>query len=234
MNKEAFKDKYGVENVYTWSGYIDDDREAGVLKLIITISGSLNISPSYYSTIAIGEGLGVYIDYNYASTEPFNVILDKPVDGFSFLGTDDFGSEYNRYKKYLPDTYNEGIGFNDFNTGAEFFKKRTDNELGHKVVSAIFKDLESALWAFGATLKHRKDTFLRHAKEFGYRRPSEDETAYWVYVYFQGEGRARTWLRANKGFNINNNMSDRGQVHKLAMERLASWRYLQSKRIFSH
>ena len=33
------------------------------------------------------------------------MIIDQPLSGFDVLGTDDFSSEFSRYKKYLPYTY---------------------------------------------------------------------------------------------------------------------------------
>ncbi|MBL3659111.1 hypothetical protein, partial [Fulvivirga sediminis] len=112
------------------------------------------------------------------------------------LGTDDFGSEFVRYKKYLPKSYNEGSSEADLLHDAEFIQDTRINELGQQTQSALFKDLESALWAFGATLAHRKDRFLAKAKALGYGNPTEDQLAYWTYVYYQGEGNAARWLQA--------------------------------------
>ncbi|MDH7446805.1 hypothetical protein [Aquimarina sp. 2201CG14-23] len=231
--KEDLRKKYDARKVYGWSGYVDDPSEAAILTLMEDISADLGIIPSYFNTIAVGEGLNLFVDDNYDPKPPHHVIIDQPLSGFNVLGTDDFGSEFPRYKKYLPKTYNEGKTKADFKTGAEFIQEVRTNELGKKTISGIFKDLESALWAFGATLAHRQNLFLSHASSFAYGTPTEDQQAYWTYVYYQGEGNAKRWLKANKGFDITTNKSSRGQVHILATERLATWRYVQTKKIFS-
>ncbi|WP_103070929.1 hypothetical protein [Aquimarina sediminis] len=231
--KQELKDKYGARKVYGWSGYVDDPEEAAILTLMEDISTELGIIPSYFNTIAVGEGLNLFVESNYDPAPPHNVIIDQQLSGFDVLGTDDFGSEFFRYKKYLPKTYNEGATLADLSTGAEFVQESRINELGKTTISGTFKDLESALWAFGATLAHRKDRFLKAAKDFGYGTPTEDQLAYWTYVYYQGEGNARRWLKSNKGLDITTNKSERGQVNILATERVATWRYVQTKGIFS-
>ncbi|MBL3658996.1 hypothetical protein JL102_23260, partial [Fulvivirga sp. 2943] len=57
--------------------------------------------------------------------------------------------------------------------------------------------------------------------------------AYWTYVYYQGEGNAARWLQANRGLDYNTNKAERGMVHTLALERVATWRYVLTKGIFS-
>ncbi len=231
--KEELRKKYDARKVYGWSGYVDDPNEKAVLDLMEKISKDLGLIPSYFNTIAVGEGLNLFIDSNYDVKPPNNVIINKPLNGFDVLGTDDFGSEFPRYKKYLPSTFNEGSSMADFKSGAEFYQKEETNELGNKTITGVFKDLESALWAFGATLAHRKDLFVNYGKSLGYGKPTEDEQAYWNYVYYQGEGNAKRWLKSNKGYDIKTNKTERGQVHTLATERLATWRYVQTKKIFS-
>lgn len=89
------------------------------------------------------------------------------------------------------------------------------------------------MWAFGATLAHRKDLFINQGKNLVYGTPSEDQLAYWIYVYYQGEGNAKRWLKSNESYDITKNKTERGQVHTLATERVATWRYVQTKNIFS-
>lgn len=231
--KEELRDKYDARKVYGWSGYVDEPKEVIVLSIMEKISKDLGIIPSYFNTIAVGEGLNLFIDNHYDPNPPYNVVIDQPLSGFDVLGTDDFGSEFNRYKKYLPNTFNEGKTRADFKTGAEFIQETRINELNRETISGVFEDLESALWAFGATLAHRQNLFLSHASSFGYGTPTEDQLAYWTYVYYQGEGNAKRWLKSNKGFDITTKKSERGMVHILATERLATWRYVQTKKIFS-
>ncbi len=245
-SKEAFKSKYGADKVYQWSGYLDEPREANVVALIEKIAAKQNLIPSYFATIAIGEGLGLYIDNNYhfvnkKKTKTGKIIkIEKvktnvKIDGFEYLGTDDFGSDFIRYKKYLPKDYNKGKTTADFKNKlqAEFITVSRINELNKETTSALFKNLESALWAFGATLKHRLERCKLKGKNLGYSNPTEDQLAYWTYVFFQGEGNATRWLTNNKSFKYKSNASARGEVNRLALNRLATWRFLQSYNLFT-
>lgn len=236
--REGFRKKYNARKVYRWTGYADDKEEKPLVTLIEKIAKKQNLIPSYFYTIAIGEGLGAtYIDlpssFNNFSLPTKLLRTDLEINGFDVLGVDDFGSEYSRYKKHLPNTYNMSTEKNKFSPGSEFYQEDRINELIKSTKSAIFKDLESALWAFGSTVAHRKELFIKHGKELGYGSPTDDQTAYWIYVYFQGEGRAKRWLKSNGSYNITTKKTERGQVNTLATERLATWRYVQSEKLFS-
>lgn len=241
--REDFRSKYNARKVYEWTGYADEPKEKPLVTLIEKIAKKQNLIPSYFYTMAIGEGLGLaYID-DLSSYKDISLPTEKPklllktdleINGFNALGVDDFGSEYPRYKKYLPKTYNMSTEKNKFSLDSEFYQEDRKNELGRTTKSAVFKDLESALWAFGSTVAHRKGLFIKHGKELGYKSsPTDDQTAYWIYVYFQGEGNAKRWLKSNGGYNITTKKTERGQVNTLATERLATWRYIQSKKLFS-
>ncbi len=67
-----------------------------------------HFTPSFLYTIAVGEGLGLWIDANYASNAPHNVMVENEVSGFDALGTDHFAGDITRLKKYLPADFNEG------------------------------------------------------------------------------------------------------------------------------
>ena len=85
--------------------------------------------------------------------------------------------------------------------------------------------------------------FLRHATELGYPTPSEDELAYWTYIYYQGEGQARRWLQSAGSLDIyarNNGCypdcnvtASTRDANDVALSNLASWRYLQWANIFT-
>ena len=232
--KDELKLRYKARKVFGWSGYADDPKEKPLADLIERIAKERNFIPSYLYTIAIGEGLGFnYVDilsnYSPDPADPKEKLLrtDKPINGFQALGVDDFSDDFPRVKKYLPSDYNEGD---------EFTKKTIRRkEWGKTIVnSAEFKDLESALYGFAAILAHRRDLFLKHAKEFKYVSITEDQQAYWTYIYFQGEGRGRQYLKANLSADYGKAaVSSMKEVKQKSLERLATWRYVQTKKIFS-
>jgi hypothetical protein len=218
--------QFNVKKVYRWSGYVDDKREQNVVTIIENAAKLNNLIPSFLCTIAIGEGFGLWIDDNYGA---HSVNVNNPVDGFGSLGLDHFGSDFNRTKKYLPKDYNEGD---------EFTKDSAVNEHGNDVQTALFKNVKSGIQALSGTLALRKQIFLNHSRLFGYIKsfgnPNNEQLAFWLYVYFQGEGRAKKYLELNKNFDYSQKApSYMIQIQHLSLERLAAWKYLQSKKIFS-
>jgi len=188
-------------------------------------------------------------DYNYNiaknedGTETKTLITERHMNGFMLAGTDDFGSEYSRYQKYLPSDFNVGSSEAELDTGAEFAVITEENEWGKETLSAKFNNLESMIYGFGATLSHRRDLFKQHAKELGHTQISEDELAYWTYMYYQGEGRARRVLSAAKSLDIYgrngcwpddcNVTAENRDPNDVSLSNLASWRYLQTFNLFS-
>lgn len=234
--REDFRSKYNAKRVYEWSGYANEPKEKPLVTLIEQVAKEQNFIPSYLYTIAIGEGLGwtyVDLDTNFSniSLDPTKEQLllktDITIDGFNSLGVDDFSDDFPRVKKYLPKDYNRG---DEYNTA-----KIKRNEWGKKEVnSATFKNLKSALQGYSAILAHRRDLFKKHAKELAYGKFTEDQQAFWTYCYFQGEGRAKSYLINNKSFDYTKNaVSSMKAVKQKALERLATWRYIQTKNIFS-
>lgn len=225
-NKAKISRIYGNRKVYEWTGYINDSREANVVQLIedtcVTIP---SIFPSLLYTIAAGEGLILWIDSNYDPSPPHNVMINNRINGFNYLGTDDFGGDFARYQPFLPSSYNEGDEFDIY---------YATNELGQQVVSADFKNLESGLLGIGAVIAHRKNKFISDASDLGYINPNIDQTVFWTYVYFQGEGRAKSYLTANNGFDFTKQSpANMREIRRLALERLATWRYIKTKNILS-
>ena len=100
--------------------------------------------------------------------------------------------------------------------------------------SAIFDGLESAIEGIGAILAHKIELFNKQLKNLGYPKPSDNEKAYWYYAYFQAEGDANRALKANKGYGfLNHQAATSPEVHRLCLERVATWRYLFEFNIFS-
>ncbi len=83
-------------------------------------------------------------------------------------------------------------------------------------------------------LSHRRALVLKHAAELGYSAPTEDQEAFWIYVYYQGEGRGKSYMESNGDLNYDKNPPSKMRVIKrLAIERLATWRYMQTKKLFT-
>lgn len=227
--KAEIQKKYNVLPK-AYGGYANDAKEQPIVDIMEAVASRLNVTPSYLFTIAVGEGLGpnhLDFDYNFKNNK---LITDREVDGFQTLGLDFFSSplEYPRFKKYLP---------NDYNIHDEYepYHVRRNEKNGPEIVpSAKFKDMESAIEGIGAIVAHRKQLFETHYKAFGYTSPTDDQIAYWTYVYYQGEGDAKRELKNNAGFDfMNGNGTSIKQVHNLSLERVASWRYLLTYNIFS-
>jgi len=232
--KNELAKQYNVPKVYGWSGYADDEKEKPLNDLIEKIAKEQNFIPSYLYTIAVGEGLGdVYVspEYNYnkdPKTNKLSLKIDQEIRGFSVLGVDDFSDDFPRVKKYLPSDYNEGDEF------VSQFESRKGEWGRQGVNSAIFKNLESALLGYSAVLAHRRDLFKAHAKELAYSTPTEDQLAYWTYCYYQGEGRAKKYLKSNKSLDFTLPAPAEMKGVKLkALERVATWRYVQFRNVFS-
>lgn len=246
--KQELKDKYEAWKVLAVAGYVNSPEEALAKKIIEDVALKMSFKASYFATIVLTEGLGSsYLghDFNFTKTKPKTVRNDTIVPGYELGGVDDFGFHFkDRYKKYLPKSFNEGFSDYDLkHNNAEFKKISQTNERGENIVTANFSNMESLIWACGATLAHRRDLFIKHYKSLGYTKPSEDELAYWTYMYYQGEGRAYKALKNNGGFNIfgiNAKHSasrivtkDTRDPNDVALSNLASWRYLQWANVFS-
>ena len=181
--KKQYQEQYQAWKVLGLAGYVNDEREALVKRIIQEVALEYNFIPSYFATISLTEGLGwsyLNLESNYDKKSPNYIRNYKPVSGFDIIGTDDFGSEFSRYKKYLPKTFNEGKSAADFKKGAEFYSDVKVNERGKQTKSAVFKNIETAIWACGATLAHRRDLFEKHRKSLGLSTPTEDQLAYWT------------------------------------------------------
>ncbi len=228
--KAELKATYDVY-INAWGGYADEPKEKKIVTLIEQIAIGLDIRPSFFYTIAVGEGLGkLYLDFDFNYTNN-QLITDKAVNGFQTLGLDFFSApeEFNRFKKYLPNDYNIHDEYEPY------MAERNERNGKEIVPSAKFKDLESALKGFGAVLAHRRDLFVRYRKQYGLPAPSEDEKAYWMYYFFQAENDAKLLLSQNKSLNIYHSKTrSRKSIHIKALERVAAWRYILHYTIFSN
>jgi hypothetical protein len=116
---EQLKREFAVKHVRKWNGYVDDGREQEVVTIVEDAAKATALNPSFLATIAIGEGLGLWIDANYDPMPPHKVKIGNSIDGYGALGVDHFASDFTRTRKYLPKDYNEGD---------EFFTREAENE----------------------------------------------------------------------------------------------------------
>jgi hypothetical protein len=222
------KKQFHTKTVYKWNGYFDDNREAAVVAIIEKAAKATDLAPSFVATIAAGEGLGLWIDQHYAPAPPYAVNVGDSIDGFDHLGIDHFSSDFERTRRYLP---------KDFKEGKQFKASEAENEKLKIVRSAEFRDLASGIQALAATLRLRRDIFRQHWSSQGTNVPGSvtgEREAFWIYVYFQGEGNGKEYLTLNKGVDYDRASPPQfGQVRQLALERVAAWKYMQSRGIFS-
>ncbi len=220
-------------NVYVsaYGGYANEEKERPIVDIVEKVAARVSLKPSYLYTIAVGEGLGelyLDLDHNYKNNK---LLTDKKINGFQTLGLDFFSSpkEYPRFKKYLPRDYNIHDEYEPY------LAERNERNGKEIVPSAIFKDLESSIEAIGAVLAHRRDLFIKYRKDYAIiKNPTEDETAYWTYYFYQAEDDARRLLRDNKSLNIfHSKTKSRKSIHIKALERVASWHYILHYNIFS-
>jgi hypothetical protein len=154
------------------------------------------------------------------------VKTDKSVSGFDYLGLDDIVTELSSKRhpltEFLP---------------ADFDRSKTTdlhkiNEKGRRVQSMQFPNLLMALQGMVAVLKRRRKLFLEDAKELGYATPTEDETVYWTYVYFNsGEFGGKADLAKHKG---KRKLSDwiTSKVYPNAIKLLESFQMLRKMNLF--
>ncbi len=229
VHKKELGEQYGVY-MNAYGGYANDPKEKPIVEIVEKVAKFVDLVPSYMYTIMIGEGLGYIYISGPEDFEDGKLITDRPISGFTGLGLDFFShpDEYPRFKKYLPNDFNEG---DEFEAWEATRKERYGEE---KVPSAIFDNMENAVHGFGAVLKHRQELFLRQSKAMGYLKPTADEKAYWSYYYFQAEGDAKRALEDREGLDIKKSTAtSRKSIHIKALERVAAWRYVQHYGIFS-
>lgn len=179
---KKFTDKYGIRPIRA-SGFFDMkqgafDTEASGISLeqrvhdkIFSIAKKINISPNFLAAALLQEGF-IGIMMNPATA-------DKPysIDSFSTLGMDAFLAEIDSMKKsnYLPK------GFGENNEYGYYYK--ATNEAGFESTQVHFRDVDTAIEAFGALLALRRDRFVRAINDRGYKLNEVSEETLWAGVY---------------------------------------------------
>jgi hypothetical protein len=229
----VMEQKYGVRPRHLF-GFINGPDEKMLVDAIYKNSGD-GISPEFLCSVAFGEGLNYYHEAGFRGAEKVN--------GFSYLGLDNFSDDISRLKAkgYLPANFNEG----DEYTVSEEVLPASESGAGKTVRSAEFKDINTAMMALKATLAHRSDVFLNDAErilgETAATKITDDEKDYWTYYYFNaGEGNGENRLRNAGTVAINKwKGSTQGEgngystnPHSNSLVRVATTEYLKNSKVF--
>ncbi len=127
-----------------------------------------------------------------------SVVVNKEVDGYLYLGLDDFWLDYTNkkypLKDFLPNNY-------EINKVKENVTINDDPYNPREVVSATFDNMKLALQALKANIKRRIKIMLGDMEHYGYKLPKkgEDEYVYWYFNYSNaGAGAGRRSLKEYK------------------------------------
>lgn len=227
--RKVLKSRYGIEP-NGWLGFADEPNEKNIVQLIERVADKFpDLSPSIIYTIAIGEGLNLYIQDNKT---PSKVDVNRLVDSFEYLGLDFAAKELKekRIKKLLPIDFKEG---KDFFPDTPYIRMEPpgDPKKWITVYPAIFNNLESALTGFAAILNSRMNLFLEDVAKLGYSEPGEDERLYWTYFYFQNIALGKSSLKKNGSTIFYKNKTP---ISKLSEERVVTWRFVKINRLFKN
>ncbi|HWN66483.1 MAG TPA: hypothetical protein VNM90_02525, partial [Haliangium sp.] len=121
------------------------------------------------------------------------VPVDEEINGFTYLGLDDYQDDLNAKRKpmrdFLPSSFDE----------SKVTPVQRQNEKGRTVRSGKFPDLKAALQAFSASMKRRRALFLEDAQAAGYGAPSQEELVYWTYIYYNAGVEIGKGMKGGKG-----------------------------------
>lgn len=229
--KTFLTEKYG-KAPRQWTGYANEPRESEVVRIIELVAAFYAIQPSLLYTIAIGEGLNLYIDANTTSTR---VNVDQEVSSYQSLGMDFAAEQIPKLKSLLPADYNKG---DEYTEDTPFMRYEGGGPTEVKPVT--FKNMESGLYALGALIKFKQNTLLADAAGYGYGVPNEDQLMYWTYYYYQRpsatayDGGPQTLQRTGSFNFIPKPNGAQNATHQLALERIGSWHLIRMAKIFTN
>ncbi len=203
-----------------------------VLDVVLTSAAAVGLPPEELWTYAMKEGLAAYVrdeiglgqNADPTSAQLAGVSTTKKVEGFTYLGTDDFFADLTAKrepaKAFLPSGYD--------------LSKATPatriNEHGRTVNTVTFANLATGLQGLGALLRRRRALFLDDAKANGYGTPTTEETVYWTYVYYNA-GENNGQLKKHAGKRKLADWITKGEFPN-SMKVLESYRMIRSMRIF--
>jgi hypothetical protein len=210
--RKELKAKYGVEP-YGWLGWADEPVEKSLRELVRDVAAKqAGLSASALYTIAIGEGLNRWIDVNLNSDRTVN--LKASIDGYGYLGVDDFHSDVVRLRA-------TGVLADSFKEGTNYIRITRKNEQGREVQSARFPTLADGLTALAAMIAHRRG-LVRATPEGG--NLDADNDFFWTYAFFvDGEGDGKEHIKAAKG---DFTKSTRETIKDKSLRRLVTMRFV--------
>jgi hypothetical protein len=203
-----------------------------VLDVVLTSATAVGLPPEELWTYAMKEGLAAYVrdeiglgrTADPTTAQLAGVSTSKEVEGFTYLGTDDFFADLNAKrepaKAFLPSGY-------DLTKAKPATRV---NEHGRTVNTVTFANLATGLQGLGALLRRRRALFLDDAKANGYGTPTTEETVYWTYVYYNaGENNGQLKKHAGK-----RKLADWITKHEFpnSMKVLESYRMIRGMGIF--
>ncbi len=166
---------------------------------IFNVAGKrTKIDPIELFTLAIGEGLAIWVDLNSFS-------FNKEISGYYDLGLDYFSEMYKNpnVKKYLPANYSQVSSFTT-TTQEEFVRDDVErNEAGGKTIvpSAMFKNLQSGIDGLAAVYASCRDKIVDYGQSKGYGTPTPEQKQFWSYYTFQSFEKAKKALDLTKGWD---------------------------------
>jgi hypothetical protein len=155
------------------------------------------------------------------------------VPGFQYLGLDTFGTRVEglRRQGLLPESFKEGV---------DYTVSSARNEKGEIVQSADFANLQAGLTAMTAMVADERRRFLNDVSAvLGPNvKPTEDQTNFFTYLYFNtGSGGGRRLLEAN-GLGLADKWtapppeSNKVSARFNALQRLATWKMIDALGVF--
>jgi hypothetical protein len=186
QDSAAIQARFGVRPK-RWYGYLTPPSVGNEVAAAVNAASSATggrVPPAWLYTIAMGEGLNLYLEGGPPSKQgAFSL------DGFYYLGTDTFSTRAAALAKegYLP---------KNFTLGKDYVTVAHTNEHGDTVQSASFKDLTTGLTALASMVAESRDRVLADAKKIwpGVTL-TEDDIRFWTYLDFNvGSGARRTFM----------------------------------------
>jgi hypothetical protein len=201
---------------------------------IIYSASDPTMSPDAVFTIAYNEGLDKYVRDEIGLPQgavPTVAQLDsvsttKPVDGFAYLGLDDFRTDLDAGQVPLRNLLPPGYDL------SKLVPIDRRNEFGTIKHSAIFPDLRAALQGLVAMVKRRRQLFVTDADRLGYTERGSDEVMFWTYLYFNpGEYAGRAQLTKYRGRRKLADWIAAGEYPE-SQKVLASYRMVREMKLF--
>lgn len=201
---------------------------AGAVKSAAAQTG---LSPAFLLKSAWQEGMSKILEpitqsVAYEIAEQKNPkLLDYPVDGFYYYGTDTFGDAFPRLKAkgYLPKDFEQ-----------KFQQYQAINEKKETVNTAAFKTHRDALMAKAAMLRDAQDQVEDYAKKRGISLGEQEKAYFTSASYNSGFGRGKQMIEEyintpNKKEFIKSGLTSLKGIHKNIYPRVSELEVLSKE-----